>query len=389
MDPATTRAGRSRRTLRSEPSGGMTLEKMVDGINMLNRDRDGALLGAEEEEEKISVQDFHEEEEEKISVQDFHKEESRAILLPHFSGSENAMRHAGLTGFADISFRQDVTPADAGKQQLLSSYSELFGETSARGDPAMPFARPAAVTTQKRGDDMPMRVRVPGHQPLINADVMPGYNFVRDLDSKLVGDKPALAFSLNTSYMSLPSSRQETLLLANWAQKSLQALREGRGPASAHYSKGAKLDSLESLMSNPSLDWEGLPQTQVSPELPALFDSSGSHHFTTSPKLTLSLRSLSPSKILSLAMTDMIRQVGAHCAERSAVLAFLWNEMVDLFENRTNYLEDVISRYDAKISVLLAEAPRLRKQSKLFEDASKKLRSSPRSPRTPRTGTTW
>ena len=194
MDPATTRAGRSRRTLRSEPSGGMTLEKMVDGINMLNRDRDGALLGAEEEEEKISVQDFH-------------KEESRAILLPHFSGSENAMRHAGMTGLADISFRQDVTPADAGKQQLLSSYSELFGETSARGDPAMPFARPAAVKTQKRGDDMPMRVRVPGHQPLINADVMPGYNFVRDLDSKLVGDHPALAFSLNTSYMSLPSSR--------------------------------------------------------------------------------------------------------------------------------------------------------------------------------------
>ena len=257
------------------------------------------------------------------SVQDFHKEDSRAILLPHFSGSDNAMLHAGITG-GDISFRADVQASD---KHLLSSYSELFEERSAN------FSR-GETSTRSDGPDT-LRVRVPGRQPQISASVMPGYDFVRDLESKLLSDHPALALSLNTSYMSLPSSRNETVLLADWIQRSLSALRTRKGDARVPVSK---LESLDNPKNKLSTEWDGLPEAQV----------------------------------LSLAMTDMIRQVGAHCAERSALLAFLWNEMIDLFENRTNHLEDVIETYDSKMSILLAEAPRLRKQSRLFEDASKK-----------------
>ena len=321
---------------RPQASRGATLEAMVGGLTP--------------SASSLTVP-TREAEEETASVQDFHKEDSRAILLPEFSGSDNAARYAGVTRMADVSFREDAPASNADKQQLLSSLSGFFdnedglrgpgrreGGPSARAEGERSTFAPATVQRGRKGAEMLMKVRVPGDRPYINSSVMPGYSFVRDLDSNLTADHAPLAFALNTSYMSLPSSRSETLQLASWTKKSLATLREGQDAQGRIPSGLDDLESLSALTEDTSIDWKGLPQAQV----------------------------------LSLAMTDMIRQVGAHCAERSVVLAYLWNEMVDLFENRTSRLEDVVSRYDAKMSVLMAEAPRLRQQSKLYDSMSKK-----------------
>lgn len=276
-----------------------------------------------------------------------------AIDLPHFSGTGDALRNA-IVMHGDISFRLDS------EVSAINVAGRAQGVARADGSPARGRGHQAAWAKRRNQEQehrrgtaedsgettASIRVRVPGKQSVFDVATMPGYYFVRDLDSSLDTSYPALALLVDYRLMALPSSRQETLLLADWTERSVENVR------SANASK---------IMRTKKLRKSSVTRADL---------ASGNLNALENAQAMLEWKEIDEAQVLSMAMADMVRQVGAHCAERGALLAHIWNSTMDVLENRIKYLEDTSARLEAKSSVLIAEAPRLKKQSQLYKDAT-------------------